>query len=408
MAIRPDYQGPEPQADGASGHAEAAATVPPRTPRSDRSGPKRPGWYAVALLVLAGICGGLAIFGYNELNSLRLPVTATASASGRSSGAVLGSLSLTGTHRDPVHWTLQSAYVRQLTVSGAGQGQALVQLPIPLLACPQIRAKLGARCSKSGQVTLPSPVTFTWSTDALLSSGGTMNSLDIGEAAVGPGKTEVDITPTMVGYPSVCVGVPIKPSQLTVADGHGSFPYTFLMTGPNLSCDDGVSMLVGTGGGAPPVLELFDIGDWTLTASHATSALLQGFAGQLALQPGRPVVARGSQSVLMSSAGRTAVAIIVGAGQASLSVHSKAASSVVTQDGELVPSFWTRETAIVSPVLGGLVAVFVLGPLTAFMQLATDGLKNWPGPSWPRRITDWRARRKQQRAARTGAGRARS
>jgi hypothetical protein len=410
MAISSDIQNPDPQANGAPGPNELATapgetatgddTGPRQTRSPESSGPKRPGLYALALLLIAGICAGVAIAGYNKLNSWRLTVSATASASGPATGTVLENLSLTGASGDPVHWTLLPAYARRLTVTGAGQGQALVQLPIPLSACPQLGMQLGVSCTRSGEVTLPSPVTFSWSTPALFSSGGVLTSLDVGAVRLQPGQTEVDITPTMAGYPSVCAGVavPTMPSLLTVTSGPRTFQYPFSPTGPNLSCYGGVSIMVGRGGGAPPVLELGDVSGWKLTASHATGATLQGFTGQLALQPGTTTVTRG-EDVKMRSAGTTALAITVNRGSANLSVHSKAAASVLTQAGELVPSFWTRETAITSPVLGGFVAVFVLGPLTAFMQLVTDRLKNWPGPSWPRR---------RRRAARTGADRARS
>lgn len=406
MAISSDIQNPDPQASGAPGTGELSAapgettsghdTGRRQTRSPESSGPRRPVLYALTLLLIAATCGGMAIAGYNKLNGWRLPVSATASASGPATGTVLQNLSLTGTSGDPVHWTLLSAYARQLTVTGAGQGRALVQLPIPLTACPQIQMQLGVSCTRSGEVTLSSPVTFSWSTPALFSSGGVLTSLDIGAVTLGRGQAEVDITPTMAGYPSVCVAVPSIPSLLTVTSGPRTFRYPFPPTGPNLSCYGGVSIMVGRGGGAPPVLDFGDVSGWTLTASHATGATLQGFTGQLALQPGTTTVTRG-EDVKMRSAGKTALAIVVNQGSASFSVHSKTAASVLTQAGEQVPSFWTRETAIASPVLGGIVAVFVLGPLTAFMQLVTDRLKNWPGPSWPR---------KRRPQARTGADRA--
>jgi hypothetical protein len=408
MAISSDVQNPDPHANGAPGPGEPP-TAPGETATGDDaghrqtrspepSGPKRPGWYVCVLLLLAAVSGGVAIFAYNELNGVRLPVAATASAMGPAAGTALGSVSLTGTRDDPVHFDLRAAFVRQLTVTGAGQGRALVKLPIPVSLCPQIRAQLGAGCSGSGVITLQSPVTFSWSAAAQLSSPGSVavQGLYVGEPVSGPGESEVDISPTMASYPTLCVTVPTKPSLLTVTSGPRTFQYSFLTTGPNLSCDDNLSIMVGTGGGAPPVLDLGAVSGWELTASHATAATLQGFTGQLALHPGTTTVTRGAD-VTMRSAGLTAIAVTVSEGSASLSVHSWRACSVLTQAGELVPSLWTRETALSSPLLGGFVAIFVLGPLTAFMQLVTDRLKNWPGPS------SWRRR---QRAERTGADRA--
>jgi hypothetical protein len=72
-------------------------------------------------------------------------------------------------------------------------------------------------------------------------------------------------------------------------------------------------------------------------------------------------------------------------GSQTLTVTSPAAASVMTGDGELVPSEWARETVVFGPLLGGFVTALVVAPLGVALGVLTDTLKRWPGPRRPGR-----------------------
>ncbi|MGO8956664.1 MAG: hypothetical protein ACLQFR_04740 [Streptosporangiaceae bacterium] len=333
----------------------------------------------------------------------------TASATAPASSVLVPDLRLTDANNGaPVRWDISNAYAKQLTVTGAGQGTAQIILPLARSYCPSIAAELKVTCSGNGELSLPSPVSFGWSDQELVSStngeaGSAASSVEIEETVTSPGGPELDISPDMRAYPSLCFDSPQRPSKLTISSGSNSYRHSFTGTEPSLPCT-GVSILVGLGGGAPPVLQLAGVGGLAFMAS-AQSATLQGFAGQLALDPGGTTVSNGPGAVIVCSKNAACpltatvgigqvsqspdacpLATTTGIGQASqsLAVCSTAATSVITKNGQLVPSAWARQTEIFAPLLGGIVSALVVGPLTVFMQLLMDALKNWRGPNYRR------------------------
>ena len=367
-------------------------------------GPARPVWYGSALLAIAVIAAGCSIFLYNWLSQWRWSVSVAATATAPANGVIPHTL-LTGDAGHPVRWSIGAAYIRQLTVTGAAQGTALVILPLPRAGCAAIAAQLHApSCTSAGQLTLPSPATFAWSGLVLADTNGAMDSaasVEVAQDEVGRGQPDLEVVPTPPGNPTLCFASPQGAAvQLTVTSG--SRPYRHVFTGrePAVPCDQAVSIRVGLGSSAPPVLDLSGVAGLSFGAT-GRSATLQGFAGQLSLDPGATTVASGPEDVLVCDRSASCpVTVTLSVGQSSpvgptcplapasgtgqtgqvLTVCSAAARSVVTRDGQLVPSAWARQTDIFAPLLGGFVTACVIGPLTVFVQLLTDALKNWPGP----------------------------
>jgi hypothetical protein len=407
MAVRAEFQGEDPAAEaGSSPPGSHAADGRPAS--DERKGatergarPARTGWYVAGLLGFAAANAMAAIFLYNGLSNWRWSTHLFASASAPASSVLFEQLHVAGAHGRPVRWQIDDAYIRQLTVAGAAQGTAAILLPIPRTFCRAMARGLGAggSCTASGQLTLASPVTFAWSGLELVSSAAGhigSASLDVTENLVSPGQPAVDISPTRAHYPSLCFGLPGHPVTVTITHGADSYPYQFVSTEANLSCTQGVSIIVGSDSSAP-VFELTGVQGLTMSAV-GQSAAIQGFSGQLNLNPGSDTFTHGPEHVSAAapaSAGPVQTTLITGQDLQKLTIHSTGVTSVLTDDGQLVPPAWTRLTAVFAPLLGGYVTAAVFGPVTAFVQLLTDGLKTWRGPAWLRRLAA-RIRRRVQ------------
>ena len=370
-------------AQPASAQPASAQPAPDRDREPGRDeGPARPARYAGAALLIAVLFAGLLIFGYNQLNTWYRPVTLTAkttslgSASLGSAGlgsASLGSASVSSAD-SAVQWSM-TGFVGRLTVAGPDTGSAEIMLPVPVSSCPAVTAKLGVPCGTGG-ITLPSPAIFSWSPAQELSvSGQTTAGLQIEPSTGAHGAPSVTVS-AMSGHPVLCLS-PLGPAKLTIAVGGHRYTQPF----PGFAACDGVTATIGSPGTLPPSFELDAIDGLTLTAA-ASTATLQGFTGQIMLKPGGTSV-QGSPTVVSlrsAGAGRLTATLSAMTGSQALTVTSPAAASVMTGDGELVPSEWARETAVFGPLLAGLVTALVVAPLGVALGVLTDTLKRWPGP----------------------------
>jgi hypothetical protein len=354
--------------------------------------PARTGWYVAGLLGFAAANAMLAIFAYNGLSNWRWSTHLSASASAPASSVLFEQLHVAGARGRPVRWQIDDAYIRQLTVAGTAQGTAGILLPIPRRRCPEMAQMLGASssCTASGQLTLSSPVTFAWSdleevASPVVHIGSA--SLDVTENLVTPGQPAVDIAPAGARHPSLCFVLPHPPVTLTISHGAGSYPYQFVSSEANLSCDQGVSIVVGSDRSAP-IFEFTGVQGLTMSAV-GQSAAIQGFSGQLNLDPGSQTFTHGPEHVSVAAppdAGPVQTRLQTGQDVQKLTLLSTGVTSVLTDAGQAVPSAWARLTAVFAPLLGGYVTATVFGPVTAFIQLFTDGLKKWRGPAWLGRL----------------------
>jgi hypothetical protein len=222
------------------------------------------------------------------------------------------------------------------------------------------------------------PVTFDWSKpEEFGSTDGhevVSASLEITQATAGRGVVHMDLWANTTARPSFCFSSPQTDNRLTVTSGPRRFHHLFSGNEPVVFCSSGVSVVIPSA----PAFVFVGISSFLLHA-QASAASLHGFAGQLELDPGGTTVSGNPSDVLVCSKKTPCpLGATLGIGQQGppLVVRSDAATNVITGDGQLVPSAWARETAIFGPLLGGLVTVVVVGPLTAFMQAFIDALKN--------------------------------
>jgi hypothetical protein len=332
------------------------------------------------------VAAGLLIFAYIWLNQRRWPVSLTAKASASIGNVgILQDLRLTAAdHGSDVGWLVDHGSVRQLTVSGSN---AQVILPLPPSECRAAAIRLQAECTASGQLRASYPVTISWSSVQGFASTGAREvasaSLDV-TPVVTAGALRVDVTADARARPSLCFTSPQQAVKLTLVSGPRSFRYTFTGNEPVVSCYPpaaGLSVLAGPAGtGLPPAIE-FDGIRGLLLHARAPAGILYGFAGQLELTPG-PTTVPGNLTLLCSAKAPCPLTVEfdVGAESQSLIVSSNAATSVVTDGGQLVPSAWSQRTDILAPVFGFLFSILVIPPLGAVVQGLIEALKRWPAP----------------------------
>lgn len=369
-------------ADGGSspdGNASADGEASADGKHESGGGPTRSGWWgAAALAVGAVLCAAVSVLGYNWLSHRYWPVVLTATTSSQSNGQ---QITLTGDGKPAVRWGV-SGYVGQLTVVGPPGGSAVIMLPVPVTQCGVVLAKLHVACGAGGVLGLPSPAEFSWSTaQELYSVGGLRAASEVNlEPSTGAHGAQ-SVTMAMTdAHPVLCL-FPTGRARLTIAAGGHS--YTAPFTG--YTACDGITVVIGSAGDAPPALELGGLDGLQLTGS-APAGTLQGFTGQIMLTPGGTSVPGSATPVSLQAAGRgLGASLDVKPGSQTLSVTAHSATSVTTADGQLVPSVWSREAVVFGPLLGGFVTAFVVAPLGVSVGVLTDALKRWRGPRWLRK-----------------------
>ncbi len=384
---------------------DSAPARPAPSPDSGRSRSSRTGALA---LVLALALAWLSISAYNWLRHRYPPADLTASTT---SLGTLQPLSLEAPDGggDPTSWLVTASYVGRLVVSGPDVGTAEIIVPLPRSQCRTMAADLGATCDSGGQVSMRSPVTFAWSSPQSINSTDdravVSTSLDIASSDAGPGSLSVTVLAQANVPPSLCFSSPFQPESvtLTVTSGQHHFRHSFPgYNTPGFThidhCADGMPVFVGSAGsGFPPELGFEGIRALTLRA-WASTGKLQGFAGEIDLDPPGEATVLGSPTIVSLRSSQSLpldASLSINPASRSLVVRSKAATSVVTSSGQLVPSYWARNTDYLVPVLGGLVTVLfnLLGVST---QVLADAMNRWRGPvRWWR---DRRARKQRKRS----------
>jgi hypothetical protein len=344
---------------------------------SSTGGPTRSGWWGAAVLAVGAVlCAAVSVLGYNWLSHRYWPVGLTVTTSSQSNGQ---QIALTGNGKPTVRWGV-SGYVGQLTVVGPPGGSAEIMLPVPVTQCAEVLAQLRVACGAGGLLTLSSPTEFSWSTaQELYGQGGlqTASELDL-EPSTGPHGAQ-SVTMAMTdAHPVLCLSPTGRAKLTIVAGGHR---YTAVFT--RFTACDGITVVIGSPGGTPPALQLGGIDGARLTGS-APAGTLQGFTGQVMLNPGGTSVPGSATPVSLQAAGNGLRTLLdVKPGSQTLSVTAHAATSVTTADGQLVPSVWSRKAVVFGPLLGAFVTAFVVAPLGVSVGVLTDALKRWRGPRWP-------------------------
>jgi hypothetical protein len=363
----------------------------------------RSGWYGWLVLLVAGCFAGLAIFAYDGLSHWYRPVTLTATTTNL---GALQHLTMSGTNASEVDWASQG-FVQQLTITGPAQGTTEVTLPVPASKCPEMATKLGlgVACLPGQPLNISSNVTIGWSKADSVSINPDVvpGDLDILPSLARPSALGITIAPLANNSasapsnstPSICFEKPgvTSGATLTVADGTGKYEYS----GPawQTVCAGGLSSFGISIVVDWPVLEFGGINTFGLCAS-APIGTVQGLTGQVNLNPAPTTVLNNPTTVSLQARSPEPLVALLDIGTApqsclpsqafppscgstqpssSLVVCTQAATGVLTNSGQLVPSEWTRDSAFIVPLFGGIVAAVVVAPLGVSVQAFMEALK---------------------------------
>jgi hypothetical protein len=368
--------------------------------------PRRSFWYGWLVLAFAGLFAGLAILGYDGLSHWYPAVTAAATTTDL--GALQGvTMSSDG------EWT-QQGYVQQLDVTGPADGTAEVMLPVPASQCLTMAKALATTCQGGNGLSISNSVSFTWKSPEEVSSNSGSPARSTG-LTIAPALGTRDLGVTMLtqtdNVPKACFGAPAGAATLNVVSNANTYHYPSGSSGSWLdvcsagSSQTGIVVRVtlpapGLGQGRPPAFDFDGIATFAVCASGSDGSL-QGFAGQIDLVHGGTTVLGNPATVLLQakpllvsldvgpnselsapapcSAGPASSSAVcnVPAPSGSLALCTAAATSVTTSSGQLVPSAWTRYSAVAVPILGGLVTALVVAPLGVSVQVLMDAMKRW-------------------------------
>jgi ketosteroid isomerase-like protein len=311
-----------------------------------------------------------------------------------------------------VSWSLTGARVERVDVTGPEEGRFELSLPIPDSQCAPIAAELNAVCLE-GAVVIDTPLTVSWSRGQTLSTNGikyAADSVDVSLQHAEQRGYAVSILAFGTPTPSVCFGTLLSKAKVRIV--HGSqVAERRLSSDPIVACGHGLRLLIGTDGqGAPPALDLSGIESITLEVEGDVSTM-QGYSGQVRVLGEEQVLASPADVVLLTDGPATTTITIQDGSEASLVVppsrsdggspatHTagalpsapSSAASVTVDGAELVPSGWERYSAVIGPLFGAAVAVFVVTPL----GLAVKGFMDWWSGAWAharrlrRRFLQW-------------------
>jgi hypothetical protein len=378
---------------------------PAPDPDSGRARSHRTGWLA---LVLASALAWGSFSVYHWLRDAYPPADLTATTT---SLGTLQPLSLEAPDGGggSTSWQVMASFIGRLVVSGPETGRTEIILPLPRSMCRKVAVGLGATCEAGGWVSVSSPATFAWSSPQLIDTTDDSKipstSIEIASSGTGPRSLSVTVLAQTRALPSLCFSSPSQPGTVTLTVTSGShLPFHHQFAGYNTpgfapipQCADGLPVRVGSPGkGLPPEVDFEGISSLTLHA-WAPTGKLQGFAGEIDLDPGGPTVL-GSPTIVSLGSRQTMpleTSVSINPGSQSFVVHSTQATSVITSSGQLVPSYWSRNTDYLVPVLGGLVTVLfnLFGVST---QVLVDAVNRRRGPvQWWR---DRRARKQRRRS----------
>jgi hypothetical protein len=386
---------------------DPAPARPAPSPDGARARSPRTGW--LALVVASALAWG-SFSAYSWLRHTYPPADLTASTTSLGALQPLSLEAPNGGGGGSTSWQVMASLIGRLVVSGGGTRTTEIILPLPRSQsqCRAMAARLGATCEPGNKVSVSSPVTFAWSSPQLIDTTDDRQipstSIEIASSGAGLGSLSVTVLAQTSASPSLCFSSPSQPGTVTLTVTSGSpLPFQAHFPGYNTpgfapipQCADGLPVIVGSAGSGPPEVDFKRIGSLTLHA-WAQTGKLQGFAGEIDLDPGGPTVL-GSPTIV-SLGSRQAVplesSVSVNPGSQSFVVHSTEATSVITSTGQLVPSYWARNTDWLVPVLGGLVTVLfnLFGVST---QVLVDAVNRRRGPvQWWR---DRRARKQRERS----------
>jgi ketosteroid isomerase-like protein len=332
-------------------------------------------WFALATVVFM-----VTLLSFNYLNSnysaQRLFATTTDLSSVRHM--------VISDDRSGGSWDIERAVVGGASIE-PGLGEVRVVLPIPRTECDELAGRLASTCRNS-TLSFEPPFQIAWDDPARVTGGaGNASRLDLELEAAADVATPSRMTmvTSSESAPTLCFTDPGTREDLTLVDADGI--ETPLQVRPDqgpIACTQGLVLRIIGGGLADP-----NVGGST----HATSAVLtgveeldfaaqgtfsdlDGLAGKLAFINLDTRVFDSAAHVISNTAPDEPLRASIGIGETGgrLTMRSDEATSIVTDEGELLPTQWERLPQPMLALFGSLVTALVLPALIAFLQLARD------------------------------------
>jgi hypothetical protein len=259
-------------------------------------------------------------------------------------------------------------------------GEVRVQLPIPRVECNEFAASLGATCA-GGSVSVDSPFDISWSEPARITGSAAKSSrMEIvmgGESETRPAST-LSLATISNRSPTLCISEPSQRVEMIL--GPTAERGTRTQIRPRLTpleCNAGVVLSIGDGRAEDhdTNIVLGDVSKVDLDAT-GTSVDIDGLAGRLALLNLERHVFDDAAHVISKAASAEPILteINIGDVDSRLTMRSEEVSSVLTDDGELLPTQWERLPQPLVALIGSLATALVLPALIAFLQMWRDRL----------------------------------
>lgn len=358
-----------------------------------------------AALVIAAVFAALGIFAYTGLRSSHPPTNLGAFTQNVKAVQHLTLTSAASTSQ--VTWRVRMGQVQNLTASGPNTGIVEIIVPLPDSDCPAVARELDLTCV-GGALSLSAPAEVKWSVaqSELISTSNApvlSDSLDIAPSVTSAGALHLLLYARGRTRPSLCFSSPIQPTRLTLWHGSRSYPHLFTGNERPLSCSAALPLFIGSSGGGAPI-ELDGIHNLDLVTTEPV-ATLQGFLGQVTLDPGGVTDVGAPGFVTLSAGGNRRLSTVVAIGPQGESITTSGRATHVTSNGsELVPSRWARNADVWLVIFGAAIPPLVIAPagvaVQAFMQALRRLLRRIE--LWLRR--EWRLPRKRQEPSRTTQG----
>jgi len=343
-----------------------AGSAPPPDPNAKK---RVVAWFIVAVCVFM-----LSIIVFNWLNSTysRQQLRATTTDLASVDHVVITSPA------DDGSWRLEPVTARRASVTDPF-GQVRFGLPIPRGECDQFAASLGATCA-GGTVSVQPPFELSWSEPARITGSAEQASkLDLALEGASDDRPASSMSFVTVSQesPILCLSQSAEPTQMIMSDGERTVRTRVRPRLTPIGCQSGVVLSIGDGRSEDQsTAVVFDGVTEVDFESTGTSVDIDGLAGSLALVNIERQVFDNPAHVISAASSTEPVRteLVVGQVENQLTMGSGEVKSVLTDDGELLPTQWERLPQPLVALFGSLATALVLPAVIAFMQMGRDRL----------------------------------
>jgi ketosteroid isomerase-like protein len=344
-----------------------AGSAPPPDPNARR---RVIAWFVVAVAVFL-----LSIVVFNWLNShySRQQLLATTTDLASVDHLVIAN------DGGRASWRLEPTTAKRASITDP-LGEVRFALPIPRAECDALATSLGATCT-GGTVSVEAPFDLSWSEPARITGGvKTASRLDIDLKGGTEDRpfSEMSLATISEKSPTLCFTEPVERIEMLLGEtGERMVRAQVRPHLPPLDCESGVVLSIGDGRSEEQGTSIV-FGDVSAVEMDArgTYVDIDGLAGRLALVNLERHVFDDAAHVISTAASAEPILteIDVGEVDSRLTMRSGEVSSVLTDDGELLPTQWERLPQPLVALIGSLATALVLPALIAFLQMGRDRL----------------------------------